>query len=122
MTEVFINLIEEPKTFSLESPLMISIQKCTCEEYSKTGDALYVNDARKVMLTYSLRNLENIPPTKNALYQHIRRSVLVAGFMWKRCLQKCQDLPSPKDWIWERYPRLSIWVPYWTDLPDASHD
>ena len=120
MTNVFVNLTLNPNDFTLDSNLMDSLQKYVCIQYSKNIKTESVNEARQVLFTQNLRNLENIPPTMNALYQHARRSILVAAFMWRRCMEKIQDLPSPGDWGWEWHPRLSIWIPYWTDLQDAS--
>ena len=65
--------------------------------------------------------VENVPPTLNALFQKVKRSILVATFMWNQCLSRSQNLPSPQFWGWEWNSRMSIWVPYWTDLPDASY-
>ena len=65
--------------------------------------------------------VENVPPTLNALFQKVKRSILVATFMWNQCLSRSQNLPSPQFWGWEWNSRMSIWVPYWTDIPDASH-
>ena len=121
MIDTFIEAIEMPENLSLESPMMACFEKLTCREYSKTLNVEQVNEAREHMFTRVYRGLENIPPTKNALYQHVRRSLYVAAFMYKRCMNKLMELPSPGDWGWEWNPRLSIWVPYWTDLEDASH-
>ena len=30
-------------------------------------------------------------------------------------------IPDPSKWRWELNDRSKIWMPYWTDLPDASH-
>ena len=121
MTDAFIKATEMPGDFSMESPLMACFEKLTCREYSKTLDANQVNEARRELFTKVHRGLENIPPTKNALYQHVRRALYVAAFMYKRCMNKRMELPSPGDWGWEWNPRLLVWVPYWTDLEDASH-
>ena len=77
MTGVFVNLTLNPNDFTLDSELMDSLQKYVCIEYSKNIKTESVNEARQVLFTQNLRNLENIPPTMNALYQHARRSILV---------------------------------------------
>ena len=82
MTEVSTKIANEPDTVSLESDLMTSIQRFVCMLYSKTSDVHLVNDARKILFTQSLRSLENVPPTLNALFQKVKRSILVATFMW----------------------------------------
>ena len=108
MTEVFIKITNEPNTVSLDSDLMTSIQRFVCMLYSKTGDVHLVNDARKILFTQSLRSPENVPPTLSALFQKVKRTILVATFMWNQCLARSQNLPSPQLWWWEWNSRLSI--------------
>ena len=72
MTDAFIEATEMPGDFSMASPLMACYEKLTCMEYSKTLDVDEVNEARRQLFTKVHRGLENIPPTRNALYQHVR--------------------------------------------------
>lgn len=88
--------------------------------YSKQSQAKKVNEARKLMFTNGLKGLENIPPTQHALFQHTKRAVLVAGFIWEKSLCKDAITPSASDWGWQWNARLKLWMPYWTVLPDAS--
>ena len=120
ITDTFIKLTEEPDSFSIESEEMSKIEQYTVKLYSKSCSASSVNEARKVLFTQSLWPLEKIPPTKKcALPAH--QEILVAAFMWRLSLLKQQNTPSPELWGWEWQPRLENWIPYWTDLPDASH-
>ena len=43
--------------------------------YSKTSEAIKVNEARQALFVKGTRTLENIPPTKGALIQHVHRAV-----------------------------------------------
>ena len=36
-------------------------------------------------------------------------------------MSKNPEIPKPSEWGWEWNNRTITWVPYWTDLPDASH-
>ena len=72
------------------------------------------------MFTVGLKQLESIPPTLNALYQHVQRSLLICAFQWSFCLDNSPPSPDPNEWGWEWNPRTRSWVPYWTDLPDVS--
>ena len=101
MTKTFIKITEEPEKQKMDSDVMSSIQRYTVRLYNKSCNAETVNEARKVLFTHSLIPLENILPTKNALYQHVKRCVLVAGYMWKRCFVKTQNLSCPSLWGWE---------------------
>ena len=49
--------------------------------YSKTSEATQVNKARQALFVKGTRTLENIPPTKGALTQHVRRAVFQAGYV-----------------------------------------
>ena len=76
------------------------------------------------MFTHGLKSLENIPPTQHALFQHAKRSLLTAAFIWKqyvRLMSKNPDIPKPSEWGWDWNNRTMAWVPFWTELPDASH-
>ena len=88
---------------------------------SKNCDAELLNDAMKVMFTHSLKSLDSIPPTQHALFQHAKRALLAAAFIWKQSLSKIPNIPKPSDWGWEWNTRTNQWVPFWTDLTDVSH-
>jgi hypothetical protein len=55
-----------------------------------------------------------IPPSRAALVEHIKRSVLQAGHTWGQSLCKSPTLPSPSRWGWEKDG--GVWIPYWTSL------
>ena len=62
--------------------------------------------------------LDNIPPTEDALLQHVKRATYEAGFIWGQSLENIQQLPNLSDWGWQQiYDR---WTPRWITLPEAS--
>ena len=65
----------------------------------RTSEAKEVNEARKQLFTQKSRTLENMPPTKAALEQHIKRATYQAN-IWYKALQPDPQLPSPSDWGW----------------------
>ena len=65
--------------------------------HSKNCDAELLNDAMKVMF----KSLDSIPPTQHALFQHTKRALLAAAFIWKQSLSKIPKIPKPSDWDWE---------------------
>ena len=89
--------------------------------YRKNCNVELINDAKELMFSHSLRSLDSIPPTKNALFQHIKRTLLVAAFIWKQSLSKTPEIPKPSEWGWEWNTKTKEWVPYWTDLSSARH-
>ena len=94
--------------------------QCSCRESNSRCALTVANDARKLMFSHSLRSLDSIPPTKNALFQHIKRALLGVAFIWKQSLSKTPEIPKPSEWGWEWNTRTKEWVPYWTDLSDVS--
>ena len=88
--------------------------------YSKTCNAETVNEARQSLFTHNLKSLENIPPTKAALFQHIKRVILVTSFIWHKALNRLLSLPNFDRYGWEWNERTKLWVPYWTTLDDVS--
>ena len=42
--------------------------------YDRTSDIMTVNDSRKYLFTQKTRSLENLPPTREVLKQHIKRA------------------------------------------------
>ena len=86
--------------------------------YSKTSDATQVNEARQKLFIKGTRSLENIPPTKGALVQHVRRATLQARYTWGQKLISQQEVPSPTNWGLEKSG--DGWIPKWTELPEAS--
>lgn len=85
--------------------------------YDRMSDTMEVNEARKQLFTQKSRALENIPPTKAALEQHIKRAAYQA-IVWRNALVPDPELPSPSDWGWLKEP--TGWQPLWTTLPEAS--
>lgn len=121
VTDTFIDITNTPNSFTLESQHMSHLERFTVLMYSKNCGADSVNDARKLMFTQGLKSLESIPPSQHALFQHTKRALLTTAFIWKMSLSKSPDIPDYSKWGWEWNDRTKEWVPYWTDLPDASH-
>ena len=120
VTTTFIAITQDPASLKLESLHMRHLEHFTVLMYTKNCAAQSVNEARKLMFTHGLKSLDSIPPTKNALFQHAKRALHTAGFVWKWSLSRIPDIPNPSDWGWEWNARSSQWVPYWTDLSDVS--
>ena len=85
----FPNLNENDSRFEKIERLVILM-------YSQTSILTSVNEARMNMYFSRTQNIENIPPTKNALLFHTKRALFQSG-VWSRCLDVLQNLPLPKD-------------------------
>lgn len=84
----------------------------------RSSSCLSVNECRKFLFTKKDRQLEHIPPTKAALYQHFLRAIFQGVHVWGQ-LSATQRLPSPSDWGWTKI-NDNYWEPTWTDLPVAA--
>ena len=65
--------------------------------YNRTRSLTKVNEARQESFSKKSRNLHNIPPTRAALVQHTKRTVLQGRYVWGQTLLKQPVIPSPSD-------------------------
>ena len=119
VTETVVTLMHQPEELTEDSVHMRRIERLTVQMYNKNGSCTTVNEARQMLFTHNLRNLECIPPTKAALYQYVKRGVFVSVFIWHLALARELRLPAPADYGYE-FTRTEAWVHYWTHLENAS--
>ena len=86
--------------------------------YDRTSPLSDVNSTRRQLFTQKGRVLEAMPPTQDALRQHILRAAYQAGHCWGQAELKDPVLPSPGDWGW--CLQDSTWKPLWMTIPDAT--
>lgn len=86
--------------------------------YSRTSQFHNVNAAWKQMFLYGNRQIDKVPPSHNALYQHILRAVYQSGHIWVQMLLRNPAMPSPSEWGWTKLS--DNWIPLWSTLPEAS--
>lgn len=116
MRPAFSNLSGSPQTISSEDFALL--ERFTVLLYSRTCPSNDVNQARQALFAQGNRTIENIPPTKAALEQHVRRAAYQAGHVWGQTCLVQQNLPCPSDWGWQLGP--GGWVPIWSLLPEAA--
>jgi len=90
LTETMLTLTEDPHSFTLESVHMQRIEWFVVLMYSKTCSS-----------ATGSRSLKNIPPIRAALFQHVKRSLLQASFIWKQSTTCHQTIPVFHQWGWE---------------------
>ena len=61
---------------------------------------------------------EKIPPTSNALLQHIRCAIYQGVFIWSKATEVSLDLPDPQRWGWEK--EGDTVSPRWMTIPEAA--
>ena len=86
--------------------------------YDRTSNHEHVNDARKQLFTQKGRAIDALPPTREALRQHIRRTAYQTGYCWGQMMVVASELPSPGEWGWMKSD--TGWDVCWTTLPEAT--
>ena len=69
--------------------------------YSQECPNSDINKARHFLFARKACGFENLPPTKDALIQHVRRAIYQAGYVWRQFLVPMQCLPSPAQFGWK---------------------
>jgi len=82
--------------------------------YTKKHVAIATNDIDecRYQLYASGISFDKLPPTYSALNQHTRRAMYQAE-VWRKCLTKKQNVPSPLNWGWE-LSEIGELKPIWT--------
>ena len=86
--------------------------------YKRSTHLVDINELRKVLFAQGNRQLENIPPSKAALTEHIKRALFQAGHIWGQVLNANPVLPSPAEFGWVK--EENIWGPFWSIFTEAS--
>ena len=91
-----------PTTESVMNVLPI-IERLIVIMYDRGSSESSVNGERLVLSTQKCGEIENIPPTQDALAQHVLRVGYEAGHVWGKATIKAPQLPRPADfgWTWE---------------------
>ena len=116
VTAAFLELSACPSRVSNEC--FAAIESFVVLLYDRKSSSNEVNITRKQLFAQKGRTLENIPPTKDALLQHVKRAAYQSGFVWGQCLIVNPDLPSPSNWGWASVD--DVWQPVWITQPSAA--
>ena len=65
--------------------------------YDRTSSQEHVNEARKHLFTQNGRSIDALPPTREALRQHIKRVAYQVGFCWGQMMVYIPELPTPSE-------------------------
>ena len=85
---------------SIPEEVMSTVERFTILLYNRTSSQLNIDEARLELFTKKGRGMEQIPPTKDALVQHLKRAVYQGGHCWGQALVVAPKMPSPTDWGW----------------------
>ena len=86
--------------------------------FSRTSDSYDIDDTRMTLFTKMPGNIDNIPPTRAALEEHVRGAAYQAGYVWALSLMQQPVLPDPCQWGWRKDEKG--FIPFWTKLPIAE--
>jgi len=80
-----------------DSPDFSLLQRFVVLMYHTTSAAENVNQARRILFTQKNRNIKNVPPTADALLQHLKRAIYQCN-IWKNCLTAKPAEHDPCKW------------------------
>ena len=92
---------------------MQKLERVVVITYSKGCGLAKVNETRHRLFTCGKKTLENIPPSRAALFEHTKRALLQASFYWNRATFVHQEIPDFREWGWQR-ENNGIWLPLTT--------
>lgn len=84
-TEAFMALSKAPK--SIPEKVISIVEHFTILLYDRTSSQLNIDQARLELFSKKGRGMESIPPTKDALVQHLKRAVYRGGHCWGQALE-----------------------------------
>ena len=119
VTTAFVHLSAEPQDTDFHMPLL---ERFTVVLYDRTSSKITVNECRKQLFSKKGRHMQDIPPSRAALLQHVKRAAYQSGYCWHTALQSQQNLPCPSNWGWVKSEGIeAAWQPLWTTLPDVAN-
>lgn len=96
VTPALCTLTQTPSALQIDE-ILPSIERFILLLYNRVSPDDSVNKA-----TQKGREIENIPPTQDALRQHVLRTAYQAGHVWGQALLRAPQLPSPGEFGWMR--------------------
>ena len=116
VTETLLRLSTPPCTLTPDDRAVL--ERFVVLLYDKASNCLDVNGARRHLFIKKARQIEHIPPTSDALQQHIKRAVYQGSYIWGQAENPTPAYPNPSEWGWKNSD--GKWQPLWTISPEAS--
>ena len=86
--------------------------------YDRSSVTTSVNDARMELFARKQKPYDAIPPTSDALKEHVKRAAYQAGIIWSQATVPLPAIGSPADWGWVL--KGETWHVSWTTLPPIA--
>ena len=110
VTEAFMFLAQNPFADVITNSYNFKLlERYTVVLYDKGSNIEGIDEARKILYCQKDKTMETIPPTHDALLQHIRRVIYQAG-IWMTCGKSEQNLPSPEGSGWTFNRDSQTWI------------
>ena len=120
VTEAFNYMAANPyRPVSMDAHHVQLLERFTVILYDKTSYLDSVNEVRRELFCQKSRTMDHIPPTQDALLQHMKRVAYQSG-IWATSELAQQPTPSPEGWGWTLDEKTQVWLPVWSTLPMAS--
>ena len=81
MTDVF-KVLSKQLSLQMVQDSMEMISRYTVVMYNRTSNSTNVNEARRTLFIKDGKDLDSIPPTEAALFEHVCRAAYVSGDIW----------------------------------------
>jgi hypothetical protein len=117
VTEAFAALSCEPNSVLNHLP---HVERFVILMYDRNSNSKFVNEARQQLFGRKGGRFDSLPPTQDALIQHVKRAAFQSGYCWYKSLETQQNLPNFADWGWIKTSETNKWQPLWTTLPPAG--
>lgn len=99
---------------SIDAAVLAEIEKHIVILYIRACPHKTVNEARRYLFSQGTSTLENVPPTQDALSQHLGRATYQGGNIWGHCIGTVSRSST--------VGMEARWYPIWTSLPDACKE
>lgn len=94
------------------------LERFTIMMYDSRSKLTKLHESRRILFTKKVkpRAIDRIPPTRDALEQHVKRSLL-QSHIWTQCLHNSIKQLEPTEWGWKHQENSAKLVPVWTTIP-----
>ena len=89
------------KPVDITPPHFMTLKRFTVILYDKTSDCRYLNESRRELFCKKNRSLDNLPPTQDALAQHVKLTIF-QNTIWALSSDPQRIIPKPSEWGWKR--------------------
>ena len=106
---LYMHIISQEDVLKLKKPSTCCSTAKQCQQR---------NEWETKMFAHQNKQMDRIPPTREALIQHLLRATYQSGHLLGQMQVKNPLLPSPSEWGWMRN-EFDEWTPHWSHLTES---